>query len=197
MVGSVTMLFQDNSSTSKSPFYSFLVVSKSPEATPASIKMVFNGPGIYAIVPFGSPEFSINSQGGSMNPGEVVKTYARGDREHPSDNALFQAALVKGTGNDAEYLLINVRNGYYLTATEDRTITSCQQRSPRDPSVRWKIISSPSTTDKEYPTFIVNSVIADRGQLNVAGDKLGGGVDILAWPIENGGNTKFYFDSYP
>lgn len=42
----------------------------------------------------------------------------------------------------------------------------------------------------------VNSVAPSRGQLNVAGDKLGGGVDILAWPIESAGNTKFYFDRY-
>lgn len=36
--------------------------------------MPFNGPGIYAIVPFGSPEFTLNSWGGGMNAGEDVKT---------------------------------------------------------------------------------------------------------------------------
>jgi len=132
-----------------------------------------------------------------MNAGEEVKTYDRGDRDHPSDNALFQAALVKGSGEDAEYLLINVKNGYYLTAVAAEKIIRCEQRSPRDETVRWKIIYRQSEAGgTKYDTFIVNSVKGDRGQLNVANDKLGPGVDILAWPIEQGGNTRFYFDQY-
>lgn len=35
----------------------------------------------------------------------------------PSDNAKWQVALVAGSGTSAEYLLIDVRSGYFLTAT--------------------------------------------------------------------------------
>jgi hypothetical protein len=43
----------------------------------------------------------------------------RGDKSHPSSNTLWQVALVAdaGTGENAQYLIINVRSGYFLTAT--------------------------------------------------------------------------------
>jgi hypothetical protein len=41
----------------------------------------------------------------------------------------------------------------------------------------------------------INCVETTLGQLNVAGSGVVPGTDILAWPISNTDNTKFYFDA--
>ncbi|KAI5921218.1 ricin B lectin domain-containing protein [Camillea tinctor] len=154
--------------------------------------MGFRGPGIYEILPLQAPTLSANSWGGGMEPGAVVKTYPRGDSsKDPDTNALWQLALVSGTGESAEYLIINIRTGYFITATADKTITSTPQISPKDPSCHWTIKSTP--TDG-YDVYTINNKIHSRGQLNVRYGSTSPGADILSWPIENGDNSKWYFD---
>ncbi|KAI8630478.1 ricin B lectin domain-containing protein [Xylariaceae sp. FL1651] len=152
--------------------------------------MGFTGPGIYEIVPYQAPTLSANSWGGKMEPGAVVRTYPR-DRSNPSTNALWQMALVSGSGDSAKYLIINVRTGYFLTATADQTITSTPQISPGDATAHWTIKSTPTNG---YDVFTINNEVKSRGQLNVSGSSSQSGADILAWPIEDGDNSKWYFD---
>ncbi|CAJ2502925.1 Uu.00g103190.m01.CDS01 [Anthostomella pinea] len=152
--------------------------------------MGFTGPGVYEIVPYQAPTLSANSWEGLMSSGAVVKTYTR-DRTNPSTNTLWQLALVDGPWVEPVYLIINVRTGYFLTATADNTITSTPQVSPSDPSCQWIMKSAPTNG---YDTFTINSKIASRGQLNVKGSSTSSGADILSWPIENGDNSKWYLD---
>ncbi|KAI0398157.1 ricin B lectin domain-containing protein [Xylariaceae sp. FL0594] len=154
--------------------------------------MGFTGPGVYEIVPYQAPNLSANSWEGQMAAGAVVKTYPR-DRSNPSTNTLWYVALVAGSGSSAEYLIINVRTGYFLTATADNTIVSTPQISPTDPTTHWTITSSPSNG---YDTFTINNKVRSRGQLNVSGSSTQSGADILSWPIENGDNSKWYFDRH-
>ncbi|KAI0437778.1 ricin B lectin domain-containing protein [Xylaria telfairii] len=155
--------------------------------------MGFTGPGVYEIVPYQAPNLSANSWGGRLEAGAVVRTYPR-DRSNPSSNAVWQVALVAGSGDTAEYLIINARTGYFLTATADSTITSTPQISPTDPTTHWTIKSSPTAG---YDVFTINSKVKSRGQLNVSGSSTQSGADILAWPITNTDNTKWYFDRRP
>ncbi|KAI1735488.1 ricin B lectin domain-containing protein [Xylaria scruposa] len=155
--------------------------------------MGFTGPGLYEIVPFQAPDLSANSWGGGMQSGALVRTYAR-DRSDPQTNALWQIALVAGSGESAEYLIINDRTGYFLTATGDSEVTSTPQISPADPTTHWTIKPSPTNG---YDTFTINNKVESRGQLNVSGASSSSGADILAWPITNNDNTKWYFDRRP
>ncbi|KAI3316915.1 ricin B lectin domain-containing protein [Xylariaceae sp. AK1471] len=150
--------------------------------------MGFSGPGVYEIVPYQAPTLNANSWDGKMPPGAVVKTYTR-DKSNPSTNALWYLALVAGSGDT--YLIINVRTGYFLTATADSTIVSTPQISPTDPTTHWTIKSTPTNG---YDVFTINNKVASRGQLNVSGSSSQSGAEILAWPIENGDNSKWYFD---
>ncbi|TGJ80746.1 hypothetical protein E0Z10_g7999 [Xylaria hypoxylon] len=155
--------------------------------------MVFSGPGVYEIVPFQAPELSANSWGGGLAAGAPIRTYAR-DSSNPSTNALWQVALVASSGASAEYLIINVRTGYFITATTDSAIASTPQASPTDPTTHWTI--KPSTTNG-YEVFTINNKVQSRGQLNVAGSSSESGADILASPISNTDNTKWYFERRP
>ncbi|KAI0377521.1 hypothetical protein F5Y04DRAFT_175836 [Hypomontagnella monticulosa] len=156
--------------------------------------MGFTGPGVYEIIPYQAPDLSANSWGGKLEAGAVVRTFPRGDRSKPSPNAVWQLALVAGSGDDAEYLIINLLTGYFLTATADEQIVSTPQISPNDPSTHWTIKSTPTNG---YDVFTVNSKITSRGQLNVKECSSSSGADILSWPIENGDNSKWYFDTAP
>ncbi|KAH6667980.1 sclerotinia Sclerotiorum agglutinin Ssa in complex with Gal-Beta1,3-Galnac [Halenospora varia] len=153
--------------------------------------MVFSGPGIYEIVSYQAPTLSLNSWGGSTNPGEVVKINGRSKPPPPNGNAVWQVALASGSGDTAQYLIINAHSGYFLTATAASTIVSSQQKSPSDPSVRWTIKAA---TTNGYQVYTINSVSPSLGQLNVKGSGQAAGTEVLAYPIENGDNTKFYFD---
>ncbi|KAI1079618.1 hypothetical protein F5B20DRAFT_542968 [Whalleya microplaca] len=154
--------------------------------------MGFSGPGVYEIVPYQAPTLSANSWGGGMAAGATVKTYPRGDRSKPpSTNAVWQLAHVAGSESNAEYLIINIRTGYFLTATADNAVTSTPQISPNDPSCHWTIKSTPTNG---YDVYTINSKVGSRGQLNVKGSSTQSGADILSWPIENGDNSKWYFD---
>ncbi|KAI1197411.1 sclerotinia Sclerotiorum agglutinin Ssa in complex with Gal-Beta1,3-Galnac [Nemania serpens] len=155
--------------------------------------MGFTGPGIYEIVPYGGPDLSANAWGGRMEPGAVVRIHTR-DRSNPGLNTLWQVALVSEPGKDAEYLIINVLTGYFLTATANQAVTSTPQISPKDDTARWSIISSPTSG---WDTFTVNNKVKARGQLNVSGNTYQSGTDILAYPISNTDNTKWYFDPRP
>ncbi|KAI1810155.1 hypothetical protein GGS20DRAFT_568727 [Poronia punctata] len=155
--------------------------------------MGFTGPGLYEIVPYQAPDLSASSWEGLMSAGAPVKTYGRGDRSNPSTNSLWYVALASGSGSSAEYLIINARNGYFLTATADRHVTSTPQISPTDKTSHWKITSNPSNG---YDTFTVDNAVKSRGQLNVSGSSSKSGTDILSWPIENGDNSKWYFDRH-
>ncbi|KAI0465862.1 ricin B lectin domain-containing protein [Xylaria cf. heliscus] len=155
--------------------------------------MGFTGPGVYEIVPFQAPDLSANSWEGGLAPGAVVRTYPR-DRSNPSTNTLWQVALVAGSGESAEYLIINVRSGYFLTATADSTITSTPQISPTDPTTHWTIKSARTGG---YDVFTINNKVQSRGQLNVSGSSTKSGADILAWPISTSDNVKWYFDRRP
>lgn len=42
----------------------------------------------------------------------------------------------------------------------------------------------------------VNNKVSSRGQLNVTGSSNKSGTEIIAWPIENTDNTKWYFESH-
>ncbi|KAI1845370.1 hypothetical protein JX265_005232 [Neoarthrinium moseri] len=155
--------------------------------------MGFSGPGVYAIVPYQAPGLSMNSWGGHKEAGAVVRTYDRGDRDRPTPNTLWQVAQVAGSGDNAEYLIINVLTGYFLTATGDKTITSTPQISPSDASCRWFIKSSRTNG---YDVFVINNKLNGRGQLNVRGSATQSGTDIISYPIENTDNTKWYFDPF-
>ncbi|RYP06502.1 hypothetical protein DL765_009469 [Monosporascus sp. GIB2] len=67
----------------------------------------------------------------------IFKLKSQGKR--PSTNAIWQLALVAGSCDNAEYLIINVRTGYFLTSTADKTIASTPQISPADPTCHWTI----------------------------------------------------------
>ncbi|KAF5876321.1 putative chain agglutinin ssa protein [Botrytis fragariae] len=152
--------------------------------------MVFNGVGTYEIVPYQAPTLNLNAWDGLLTPGAVVRTYARGDT--PSDNAKWQVALVAGSGDSAEYLIINVRSGFFLTATGDNKIASTPQISPTDQSARWTIKAS---TTNGYQVFTINSKISSRGQLSVKDFSTQSGADILSATSKNGDNQKWYFDA--
>jgi hypothetical protein len=152
--------------------------------------MGFKGPGIYEIVPYQAPTLSANSWGGDVTPGAVVRTYPR-DSAKPTDNTLWYVALAAGSGASAEYFIINVHSGFFLTATADKTIVSTPQISPRDPTTHWTITSS---TTNGYDVFTINSKVSSRGQLTVKDSSSSSGADILASPVANTDNTKWYFD---
>ncbi|KAI1258222.1 hypothetical protein MGN70_001271 [Eutypa lata] len=154
--------------------------------------MGFSGPGIYEIVPYQAPNLSMNAWDGLMQAGAEVKTYNR-NRDDPSTNALWQLALVSGSGDSSEYLIINVRTGFFLTATSDKKVTTTPQISPTDPSCHWTIKSMPANG---YDVYTVNNKVSSRGQLNVTGSSNKSGTEIIAWPIENTDNTKWYFESH-
>ncbi|KAH8665030.1 sclerotinia Sclerotiorum agglutinin Ssa in complex with Gal-Beta1,3-Galnac [Tricladium varicosporioides] len=153
--------------------------------------MVFSGPGLYEIVSYQAPTLSLNSWGGSTNPGEVVKINGRAKPPPPTGNAVWQVALASGSGDTAQYLIINAHSGYFLTATSAGTIVSSQQKPPSDQSARWTIKAA---TTNNYQVYTINCVSSAMGQLNIKGGGLVYGTDVLAYPIENGDNTKFYFD---
>ncbi|KAI0398158.1 hypothetical protein F5Y17DRAFT_216331 [Xylariaceae sp. FL0594] len=152
--------------------------------------MPIPGPGVYEIVPYQAPELTMNAWDGKMDPGALVRTYTR-DRANPSTNSLWYLALVAGSGDTAEYLIINVRTGYFLTATADNTIVSTPQISPADASAHRTLKYAPS---RNYTLFTINSKISSRDQLTVKGASTESGADILAAPASDKDNTRWYFD---
>ncbi|ESZ98659.1 hypothetical protein SBOR_0897 [Sclerotinia borealis F-4128] len=152
--------------------------------------MVFNGPGIYEIVPYQAPTLNLNAWDGLLAAGAVVRTYARGNT--PSDNAKWQMALVAGSGESAEYLIINVRSGYFLTATGDNAIVSTPQISPAEAAARWTIKSTPTNG---YEVFTITNKVSSRGQLSVKDFSTQSGTDVLAASKKDADNQKWYFDA--
>ncbi|KAI6244895.1 Agglutinin [Erysiphe necator] len=150
--------------------------------------MPFKGPGIYEIVPFQTPKFSCNSWGGSTNEGEEVKIAERS--QPPGQNTLWEVALASGSGADAEYYIINVKNGYFLAATGVTTNITCKHSIPTDPSIRWKL--RPATTNG-YDVWQVDS-LSSYGQLNVRESGQASGTDVISYQISSTDNTKWYFD---
>ncbi|KAI8950712.1 ricin B lectin domain-containing protein [Xylaria longipes] len=155
--------------------------------------MGFTGPGLYEIVPFQAPDLSANSWGGKMESGAVIRTHPR-NRSNPTTNALWQLALVAGSEDSAEYLIINDLTGYFLTATDDSNIVSTPQISPVDPTTHWTIKSSPTGG---YDVFTITNKVESRGQLSVKDSSAELGADILSSPISTSDNTKWYFDRRP
>jgi len=151
--------------------------------------MVFNGPGVYEIVPYQAPTLNLNSWDGKLEPGAVVKTYPRGST--PSDNALWQLALVYGSGESAEYLIINVRSGFFLTATKDNYIASTPQISPTKNEARWIIKKTPT---HGYEVYTITNKVPSRGELTVKDFSTQSGADVPAATEKDGDNQKWYFD---
>ncbi|KAI0134347.1 sclerotinia Sclerotiorum agglutinin Ssa in complex with Gal-Beta1,3-Galnac [Xylariales sp. AK1849] len=154
--------------------------------------MGFKGPGVYEISSYQAPTLTANAWDGKMAAGAVIKTYDRGDKTNPSTNALWQLALVAGTGDNAVYLIINVRTGYFLTVTASETIVSTPQISPTDESAHWTIKSTPSNG---YDVYTINSKISSRGQLTVKDSSTKSGADILASVSNDSDNAKWYLDN--
>ncbi|APA05413.1 predicted protein [Sclerotinia sclerotiorum 1980 UF-70] len=152
--------------------------------------MGFKGVGTYEIVPYQAPSLNLNAWEGKLEPGAVVRTYTRGDK--PSDNAKWQVALVAGSGDSAEYLIINVHSGYFLTATKENHIVSTPQISPTDPSARWTI--KPATTH-QYEVFTINNKVSELGQLTVKDYSTHSGADVLSASAKTADNQKWYFDA--
>ncbi|GAP92455.1 putative agglutinin ssa-like protein [Rosellinia necatrix] len=151
--------------------------------------MVFNGAGIYSIVSYQGPDNNINSWGGGTTLGQPVKLYPKNPL---TSNAKWQVALINGSGESAQYLIINLANGGYLTATGKNQVTSCQFKLPTDPTVRWTI--KHYKKQDRYDVYTVNSVSAN-GQLNAEASGTAVGTNVLSWQIENGDNTMWYFDA--
>ncbi|KAK9796910.1 putative chain agglutinin ssa protein [Seiridium cardinale] len=147
--------------------------------------MGFTGAGVYEIVPYQAPKLNLNSWEGLMTAGAVV----RGNS--PSDNAKWQLALVAGSGDSAEYLIINVRTGYFLTATGDNKIASTPQISPTDKTAHWTIHS---TRTNGYDVYTITSKVASRGQLTVKDFSTQSGADILSATKQDADNQKWYFE---
>ncbi|KAF7863230.1 hypothetical protein EAF04_007312 [Stromatinia cepivora] len=152
--------------------------------------MGFQGCGTYEIVPYQAPSLNLNAWEGKLEPGAVVRTYTRGDT--PSDNAKWQVALVAGSGDSAEYLIINVRSGYFLTATQENHVVSTPQISPTDPSARWTIKAA---TTHQYEVFTINNKVPGRGQLTVKDFSTHSGADVLSASAQTADNQKWYFDA--
>ncbi|KAK9781685.1 putative Ricin B lectin domain-containing protein [Seiridium cardinale] len=129
--------------------------------------MGFTGAGVYEIVPY----------------------------RDPSDNAKWQLALVAGSGDSAEYLIINVRTGYFLTATGDNKIASTPQISPTDKTAHWTIHSTRTNGYDVYTLLIlgyhsITSKVASRGQLTVKDFSTQSGADILSATKQDADNQK-------
>jgi hypothetical protein len=154
--------------------------------------MSFPGPGLYEIIPYQAPKLSLNSWNGLLEAGAQVKTFARDNPPTPTSNAVWQISAASGSGPNTQYLITNGRTGYPITATAPNTIVSTPQISPSSLSARW--IITPAFTNG-YQVYTINCVETTLGQLNVAGSGVVPGTDILAWPISNTDNTKFYFDA--
>nr|BAN00004.1 Gal/GalNAc specific lectin [Ciborinia camelliae] len=150
--------------------------------------MVFTGCGTYEIVPYQAPSLNTNSWEGLLTPGAEVRTYARGSP--PSTNAIWQLALVAGSGDAAEYLIINDRSGFFLTATKDNSIVSTPQVSPTEPGARWTIRSTPTNG---YQVFTITNKV--HGQLTVKDFSTQSGADILSATKQDADNQKWYFDA--
>jgi len=153
--------------------------------------MVWKGPGLYEIIPYQVPTLSINSWGGGTDPGEPVKLYARSKPPTKTDNSVWEVALVSGSGDSAQYIIINARSGYFLTATAEDKVTSVEHKSPSDPSVLWTIKEA---FTNGYQVYNINSVNSSLGQLNIRGSGNTSGTEVIAYPISSTDNTKFYFD---
>ncbi|KAG4035475.1 hypothetical protein MFRU_001g02440 [Monilinia fructicola] len=151
--------------------------------------MGFTGVGIYEIRPFQAPDLNLNAWEGQLEPGAVVRTYTRGDKI--SSNAQWQLAHVAGSGDSAEYLIINNRSGFFLTGTNDNTIASTPQISPADPTAHW-IIKSAKTG--QYDVYTINNKVSSRGQLSVKGSANQSGADIQSATTSNADNQKWYFE---
>ncbi|QSZ34012.1 hypothetical protein DSL72_005592 [Monilinia vaccinii-corymbosi] len=151
--------------------------------------MGFIGVGTYEMRPYQAPDLNLNAWEGLLKPGAEVKTYPRGDAV--SSNAKWQVAHVAGTGDSAEYLIINVRSGYFLTATKDNSIASTPQISPADDTARWFIKSTPTNG---YPVFTITNKVASRGQLSVKDSSNKSGADILSATKHDADNQKWYFE---
>ncbi|KAH6654653.1 hypothetical protein BKA67DRAFT_535963 [Truncatella angustata] len=151
--------------------------------------MGFTGAGVYEIVPYQAPKLNANSWGGGLNVGQDVRTYERGSS--PTDNAKWQLALVAGSGDDAEYLIINVLTGYFITATGEFPSYTLQFISPTDPTARWTIKSSSANG---YDVYTITSKVSSRGQLTVKDFSTQSGADILSATKKDQDNQRWYFE---
>ncbi|KAI3317902.1 carbohydrate-binding module family 13 protein [Xylariaceae sp. AK1471] len=151
--------------------------------------MGFTGAGTYDIWAFQAPNLSLNSWGGNLEPGAVIKTHQRSTP--PTENAKWQVALVAGSGDSAEYLIINSLTGYFITATGDNTIVSTPRISPNDPSARWTI---KSMRTGQYDVYTITSKVSSRGQLTVKDSSNQQGADVLSAPKQDADNQKWYFE---
>ncbi|KAI0148791.1 hypothetical protein GGR57DRAFT_474298 [Xylariaceae sp. FL1272] len=150
--------------------------------------MGFKGPGVYSIISYQGPNFNANSWGGGSQLGQQVKLYPKNPL---TDNAKWQVSLASGSGDDAQYFITNLANGGYLTAGTKNQITTCQFKTPTDPTVRWQL--KYYKKQGQYDVWTVTSV-SGNGQLNCSGSGHSEGTEILSWQIENGDNTMWYFD---
>ncbi|KAK9421339.1 putative Ricin B lectin domain-containing protein [Seiridium unicorne] len=154
--------------------------------------MGFTGAGVYEIVPYRSLLTQVCYRGTKAQPqllGGLDDCWCSGPS--PSDNAKWQLALVAGSGDSAEYLIINVRTGYFLTATGDNKIASTPQISPTDKTAHWTIHS---TRTNGYDVYTITSKVASRGQLTVKDFSTQSGADILSATKQDADNQKWYFD---
>ncbi|KAI1182374.1 hypothetical protein F5B17DRAFT_449686 [Nemania serpens] len=151
--------------------------------------MVFHGPGIYSLVSYQGPQNNANSWGGGTTLGQEVRLYPKNPL---GDNAKWQVALASGGVESAQYFIINLANGGYLTVGEKDKTTTCQFKLPTDPKVRWTI--KHHKKQGKYDVYTVNSC-AGHMQLNCSGGSSDKGTDILAYQTEDGDNSMWYFDS--
>ncbi|KAJ8132649.1 hypothetical protein O1611_g967 [Lasiodiplodia mahajangana] len=151
--------------------------------------MPFQGPGIYSIAAYQGPDCNINSWGGGTQLGQQVKLYPKNPL---TNNAKWQVALASGSGDNAQYFIINLANGGYLTATGKNQVTSCQFKLPTDQTVRWTL-KYYKKQDK-YDVYTVTSVSAN-GQLTAEAGAAVQGTNVLSAQIENSDNTMWYFDT--
>ncbi|RAL61633.1 hypothetical protein DID88_002702 [Monilinia fructigena] len=157
--------------------------------------MGFTGVGVYELRPFQAPDLNANSWGGLLEAGAEIKTHQRAAPSPEYANAKWQLALVAGSGENAEYLIINVLTGYFITATGDNTVVSTPQISPTDPTARWTIKSIPTKGAYEtYDVYTITSKVASRGQLSVKGSANVRATEIIAEPKKDADNQKWYFE---
>ncbi|KAI1198106.1 hypothetical protein F5X97DRAFT_323890 [Nemania serpens] len=150
--------------------------------------MPFSGPGIYSIVSYQGPDNNANSWGGGTTLGQEVKLHPK---EPLTSNAKWQVALASGSGDSAQYFIINLANGGYLTATEKNKPTTCQFKLPTDPTVRWTL--KHYKKQNQYDVYTVTSV-AGNGQLRPQGGETSRGTSILSYETESDDTCMWYFE---
>ncbi|KAE8145822.1 ricin B lectin domain-containing protein [Aspergillus avenaceus] len=142
----------------------------------------FKGPGLYTITA-SYVDKRLDLDDGKKEDGTKLQLFKPLDDDKYGPDQQF---IIANVGRD-EHVIINIKSGTYLTASDDNGQITANFISPLENKVRWKIHPARGAEG----AYTINSVAYNGKVVDVSGSKTDDRTPVLTYPSGGSKNQQF------